>query len=649
MAAVTLFACLATAAIVYVPTRRATRERVRRSLMAAVTTGAMLIDAERHARLRPGDEKTLLYSRIKRRLVQVKRANPGITEAYTMVKTSDPNTLRFSVDAADPEDTNHDGRLTPNEIPARIGEEYDISAFPQMREAFVHPTSDAEPTADKWGIYLSAYAPIRDRKNRAVAILGVDMTLADLMALERAAYWSVVRAIAISLLIAFVLGLLVGRPFVAAIERLVEGARQVRNGNLDFRVGIARGDELGRLAQAFDEMVASLSRDGLTGLYNRRYFHERLTQEVARARRTDTMLCVLVIDLDGFKAINDLLGHPAGDEVLQNAASALQSSVRIYDVLARTGGDEFAVILPETPPASAQAGAERFLKAICDQRIPAAAKQGEEAFVTASAGIACYPLDATGADSLMLAADLAMLRGKHTSPGGVSCYASLQVTPSTFGHVAVDSMIQRATWSAIETLAALVDARAPHVRAHSEVVARYAVAVARQMGLDPTLVEQAKIAGLLHDIGHITTPDSILSKPGPLTPQEWEIVRQHPLLGSVIISKIPHLRPLVEPIRCHHEQYDGSGYPEARRGESIPILARILNVVDAYEAMTSTRTYRRDRAPLSPQQALAEVRSLSDIRFDPHVVEALAHVVQAELAHAGPPAQVRPDAEKAAV
>jgi len=649
MAAVTLFACLATAAIVYVPTRRATRERVRRSLMAAATTGAMLVDREQHVCLRPGDEKTLLYSRIKRRLVQFKRANPGVTEIYTMVKTSDPNTLRFIVDAADPEDKNHDGKLTPDEIPARIGEKYDISKWPQMRQAFEEPTADTEPTTDKWGTYLSAYAPIRDKKNRAIAILGVDMTLADLMTIERAAYWSVVRAIAVSLLTALVLGLLVARRLAKPIERLVEGARQVRNGNLDFRVGITRGDELGRLAQAFDEMVVSLSRDTLTGLYNRRYFHDRLIQEVARARRLDRMLCVLAIDLDGFKAINDSLGHAAGDEVLQKAAYALLSSARIYDVLARLGGDEFAVILPETQPASAKTAAERLLKAIRDQRIPAAPKEGEEAFVTASAGIACYPLDATGADSLMLAADLAMLRSKHISPGGVSSYASLQATPATFGPAAMEGLIQRSAWSALETLAALVDAKAPHVRAHSDIVARYAVAVARKMGLDPALVEQAKIAGLLHDIGHITTPDPILSKPGPLTEEEWAIVRQHPVLGSIMMSKIPHFQSLVEVVRYHHEYFDGSGYPEGLRGESIPILARILNVVDAYEAMTSTRTYRRDRTPLSPQQAVAELRRLGGKCFDPHVVEAIAHVVRAELADTSPLAEARPDAEKAGV
>jgi HD-GYP domain-containing protein (c-di-GMP phosphodiesterase class II) len=163
------------------------------------------------------------------------------------------------------------------------------------------------------------------------------------------------------------------------------------------------------------------------------------------------------------------------------------------------------------------------------------------------------------------------------------------------------------------------------------------------MGLAGLLVEQAKAAGLLHDIGHIMVPDSILHKPGPLTPQEWDVVRQHPSLGATIVSKIPHLQTLVEPIRYHHEHVDGSGYPEGLRGDQIPILSRILAAADAYEAMTSSRIYRADRAALSPQQALQEIRGLAGQHFDPKVVEALAKVVQDELAEASLLAQAPQD------
>jgi len=643
MAVVTLFACAVTSVVLYGPTKQQARQHIRRSLMAAATTGSMLVDCEQHARLRPGDENTPPYRQIKRALFKFKRANPGITEAYTMVKTRNPNILRFIVDASDPEDKNHDGKITRDEIPARIGEPYDISEMPQMRAAFDHPTADTEPTTDKWGTWLSGYAPIRDKRGRAVAILGVDMTLAALLARERGAYWDLLRAMAIALLAALVMSLLVARMIARPLEWLTEAAAQVRNGNLDFRVEMARDDELGDLAKAFDEMVASLSRDTLTGLYNRRYFQDRLVQEIARARRLGQTLCAAVIDVDRFKAINDSLGHVAGDAALRQTSDALLASARAYDVVARIGGDEFAVIFPETDSRSGVVAAERLLVAIREKRIPAAPVNDEQCFVTASGGLANYPSDAAAAETLLLAADLAMLRSKHISTGHVSCYDNLAVKPADFGSLAMQGMLQRSTWSALETLAAIVNARAPHVRAHSDIVARYCVAVAREMGLAGPLVEQAKAAGLLHDIGHIMVPDSILHKPGPLTPQEWDVVRQHPSLGATIVSKIPHLQTLVEPIRYHHEHLDGSGYPEGLRGDQIPILSRILAAADAYEAMTSSRIYRADRAALSPQQALQEIRELAGQHFDPKVVEALAKVVQDELAEASLLAQAPQD------
>jgi len=512
-----------------------------------------------------------------------------------------------------------------------------------MRVAFDHPTADTEPATDKWGTWLSGYAPIRDKRGRAVAILGVDMTLAALLARERGAYWDLLRAMAIALLAALVMSLIVARMIARPLEWLTEAAAQVRNGNLDFRVEMARDDELGDLAKAFDEMVASLSRDTLTGLYNRRYFQDRLVQEIARARRLGQTLCAAVIDVDRFKAINDSLGHVAGDAALRQTADALIASARAYDVVARIGGDEFAVIFPETDSRSGVAAAERLLAAIREKRIPAAPVNDEQCFVTASGGLANYPSDAAAAETLLLAADLAMLRSKHISTGHVSCYDNLAVRPADFGSLAMQGMLQRSTWSALETLAAIVNARAPHVRAHSDIVARYCVAVAREMGLAGLLVEQAKAAGLLHDIGHIMVPDSILHKPGPLTPQEWDVVRQHPSLGATIVSKIPHLQTLVEPIRYHHEHVDGSGYPEGLRGDQIPILSRILAAADAYEAMTSSRIYRADRAALSPQQALQEIRGLAGQHFDPKVVEALAKVVQDELAEASLLAQAPQD------
>ncbi len=630
MLAVTLLACLVTAGFVYPPLRRTTRERIRRSLVASAATAAMLVEPEEHARLRPGDEETPLYRKIKTKLLLFKASNPDISEVYTMVPGASPNSLRFGVDASFPEDDDDNGKLTPDELPAKIGEDYDISRFPQMREAFLHPTADAEPSADKWGTWLSAYAPIRDEAGKAVAILGVDMSLEELRTQERSAGLALLAAALLAATVATAAALVMARKLAAPLEALMQAAREVRGGNLDFRVSLSQHDEFGRLGEAFDEMVDSLSRDGSTGLYSRAYFRERLRQEIARAGRQSNTFCVAVLDLDGFKAINDSLGHAAGDAVLQEAAACLKESVRTYDIIARIGGDEFAIMLPDTDCPHAVKAARRALKALSNSHITAAPAEGEERFLTASAGIACFPSSGADPDALLLAADLAMLRSKRMARGSVSCYSDPVVRATVGGPADSESLFQRTTWSVLETLAAIVDSRSQQVRVHSEFVARYAAAVAKKMGLAPALIDQAKTTGLLHDIGHIAVPDAILCKTGKLSRQEWEIVRTHPVVGATMLSKIPHLQPLADAIRHHHEHLDGSGYPDGLRGEEIPLLARVLCAVDSYEAMTSSRIYRQDRPVLSPQEALQEMRSLAGRQFDAAVVEALEQVIQEE-------------------
>jgi putative nucleotidyltransferase with HDIG domain len=177
----------------------------------------------------------------------------------------------------------------------------------------------------------------------------------------------------------------------------------------------------------------------------------------------------------------------------------------------------------------------------------------------------------------------------------------------------------------IKVLAQAIDARDHYTHSHSENVTKYATTIAEEMGLSAHEVETIREACELHDLGKIGIEDSILSKPSSLTPQEWEQIKRHPVIGSQILEPLTFLSEAIDLIRQHHEHYDGSGYPEGRRGEDILLGARIIHLADAYESMRSARSYRN--VPLSKEEAIAEIQRNSGRQFDPKVVEVFLRVV----------------------
>lgn len=177
----------------------------------------------------------------------------------------------------------------------------------------------------------------------------------------------------------------------------------------------------------------------------------------------------------------------------------------------------------------------------------------------------------------------------------------------------------------IKVLAQAIDARDHYTHSHSDNVAKYAVAIAIEMGLSVREIEIIREACELHDLGKIGIEDNILSKPSALDAQEWEQIRRHPLTGARILEPLTFLNDVIDLIRQHHEHYDGSGYPEGRKGEDILLGARIIHLADAYEAMTSPRAYRK--IPFSKEEAVAEIKRNSGTQFDPHVVEAFLRIV----------------------
>jgi diguanylate cyclase (GGDEF)-like protein len=353
-----------------------------------------------------------------------------------------------------------------------------------------------------------------------------------------------------------------------------------------------RRQELARLAQI-------AVTDPLTGLRNHRAFQEDLARELQRVARTGIPLALVMLDLDGLKAINDRLGHQAGDERIQGLAGAIRDSLRATDIGYRIGGDEFAVILPGSRALGALAFAER---------------------VRAGAAVTVGIAEATELrprDDVLREADLALISAKRLGQGAAVYGPDLELPEREQEHH--ESTLASA-------LALAVDAKDSYTRSHCQTVSQLCAAIATELGLEGEQVARIRLAGLLHDVGKIGVPDAILNKPAALTDAEFEVMKRHSLLGGDIVEAA-EMHDEARWVRHHHERFDGTGYPDALAGDEIPLESRIILVADAFEAMTSDRPYRR--AP-GVEFAIDELRLHAGAQFDPEVVSALCRALDRE-------------------
>jgi diguanylate cyclase (GGDEF)-like protein/putative nucleotidyltransferase with HDIG domain len=372
-------------------------------------------------------------------------------------------------------------------------------------------------------------------------------------------------------------------------------------------------------AQLYSQAVTRANTDGLTGLYNHRHFHERIDHEIARGSRFGTTFSMIMLDIDLFKAYNDIHGHLAGDEVLRRIAICIETSIRSIDIAFRYGGEEFAIILPEARLDDAYKVAERIRKTI------AAKTSSKSPPITASLGVANWPIDGVMKEEIISFADAALYRAKRTGRNR-TCLSSDVVKPEA-PLVSVELEARSRALSIIYALAATVDAKDHYTYGHSKKVSDYAVAVSEAMGLPYDRIDIVRAAGLLHDIGKVGIPDSILNKKGTLNDDEWKLVKAHPKLGVEILRHVIDLVNCLPVILHHHERYDGTGYPSGLKGKNIPLEARILAVADAFDAITSPRPYREQ---LSSKQALDELKRCIGTQFDPEVIEIFSKVISPE-------------------
>jgi diguanylate cyclase (GGDEF)-like protein/putative nucleotidyltransferase with HDIG domain len=364
--------------------------------------------------------------------------------------------------------------------------------------------------------------------------------------------------------------------------------------------------------------------DPLTKLSNRRGFRELLDLELERARRGGTAMGLLVGDLDNFKDVNDRSGHKVGDAALQRVARLLCEGKRQIDTVARVGGEEFALIVPDTGRNGTLALAERLRRVLGEEFA------GDPTPLTISFGLSVYPEHGETAAALLHAADQALYGAKQsgrnrTVPHSPALRLELRM-PSDVRDIGGERFIM-----AVLDFAEAVDLRFSGSARHSETVGRYAEMMARELGLPERRVSRIRLAGILHDIGKAGVPNSILHKPGPLTEEEYAIIKRHPELGAQMIEHIS-LSDVREWVAAHHERPDGLGYPHGLSGGAIALEARIVAVADAYEAMTSDRPYRDS---IGYEAALAELRRCAGTQFDAVVVDALNAALAREAMQAG--------------
>jgi diguanylate cyclase (GGDEF)-like protein/putative nucleotidyltransferase with HDIG domain len=363
-----------------------------------------------------------------------------------------------------------------------------------------------------------------------------------------------------------------------------------------------------RVAELEEERLRALRLDSVTGLLSARAFRGRLAEEVERARRYQRELSVAVVSIDDFGALELRHGFRAGDELLIAAAKRLSSAVRAHDQIGRTGQAEFGLLLADTEAEGARPALERLLVEL--------EVVGEGSIRAAGASMGIASLDrGMSAEGLIASARLACMQAQGMGGGRAVAAAAVPAA-----HAEVEAEADGPQQDAIEALAVALLERDRYTGEHSEAVIAMSGAVARNLGCSPTEVARVKSAALLHDIGKVAIPDEILHKPGPLTDDEWKLMREHPVIGERILRVLPGLGGVARIVRHEHERWDGGGYPDGLAKDAIPLGSRIIIAADTYHAITSDRPYR---AAASHATAVEELSRCAGSQFDPDVTAAL--------------------------
>lgn len=369
-----------------------------------------------------------------------------------------------------------------------------------------------------------------------------------------------------------------------------------------------------KLANHFKQLAI---RDELTGLHNHRHVHSLMDKLIEEQRSFG----LLMLDIDHFKHYNDRLGHVQGDEALRSLSEICVTNRLPDEEVARYSGEEFAIVLPDYDLEQAIVKAESLRGTIADAPIPGKDLMPGKKF-TVSVGVVAYPEMADNKKDLLMLVDDALFKGKFSGRNKVTIYSS--VLDDMQKELDLDDM-DREIITTIRVFMAILNSKDRYTYAHTERDARYVAALAEKVGLPRKQVLHARFGAFLHDIGKVEIPLEVLAKRGPLSREEWEIMKSHVQHSVNIAQPIQHLHPILPIIRHHHERFDGTGYPQGLAGEDIPLEARILTIADSFDAMTTSRPYQRKR---TMNEAIAELRLCGGKHFDPALIEPFIEVVR---------------------
>jgi diguanylate cyclase (GGDEF)-like protein len=370
------------------------------------------------------------------------------------------------------------------------------------------------------------------------------------------------------------------------------------------------------VTQLVNSLADAARTDPLTQLKNRLALDQEVDEQLAATRRAGNGLSVVVGDLDHFKSVNDELGHRAGDRALARVARILSSHRRAGDIVARTGGEEFTLLLPNSSEHDAYLAAERMRTAVAGEFA------SDPVPLTFSFGIARFPDHGGSADTVIESADQALYAAKALGRNR-SIIFNREIS-AIFAPEGGGRGLDASHLGTLLSLTEALDIRDAGTANHSRTVARYCALIAEQLGLEADHVERIEMAGRLHDIGKIGVPNAVLQKPGPLGAREMAQVRTHPEIGAQVLAG-DGLEDLRSWVVAHHERPDGKGYPAGLTDADIPLEAKIIAVADAYEAMTADRVYR---SGIGTKAARVELLRCAGTQFDARVIAAFMAVLE---------------------
>jgi diguanylate cyclase (GGDEF)-like protein len=404
-------------------------------------------------------------------------------------------------------------------------------------------------------------------------------------------------------------------------------------------------------AFVFQKLQQQSITDGLTGVKTRRFFWEALSTEWKRASRSGRPFSVVLIDLDKFKEVNDTHGHLEGDLVLARVGRLLELKCRQSNIVARYGGDEFVILMPETSAEQAQILSERLRLWVASDPMLA------DHQITGSFGVGTYPVHGGTVEDLIRVADAGLYVSKRAGGNRVSIGEETSETESAAvkrqlisayiegflhrehtGPEHVDELVATLRKlcgsdesrvdllkEGLETISRAAEARVMEATNHGETVAKYACAIGRELGLSDEEIDDLGFAARVHDIGKIFVPERMLNRADPLSKEEQVLMQLHPGLGAQLVETIPGSKQMREAVASHHEHSDGSGYPERLSGEEIPVWARIIGLANAYVNLTTDWPNAHAKRP---DEAIAELENHSGKKFDEQLVRILTRQVR---------------------